>query len=913
MRGRGGERALLDGLLGRVRGGESRTLVVRGEPGVGKTALLDYLIDAASDLRVLRAGGVESEMELAYASLHQLCAPMLDRVGSLPAPQREALEIVFGFTGGAPPDIFLVGLAVLSLLSEAAEERPLLCVVDDAQWLDRASARTLGFVARRLLAEPVALVFGAREPGAELRGLPELELRGLPGGDARALLATAVRYLLDERIRDQIVAETRGNPLALLELPRGLTAMELAGGFGLIGVRTLSGRIEASFERRLSALPAEVRRLLLIAAAEPVGDPLLLWRAAERLGIAATPLAPEATDGLLAIGSRVTFRHPLVRSAVYRGASADERRAVHLALADATDPRLDPDRRAWHLATAAAGPDEAVALELETSAGRARSRGGLAAAAAFLERSVALSADPGRRTERALWAAELSLGAGALESAMALLSTAEAGPLDELQRGRVELLRAEAAYAHSRGKDAPPLLLHAAKTLETLDPNLARATYLDAWSAALFAGRLADAGNLHDVSRAARAAPVPAGAPRASDMLLDGLAVLFTEGREPAAPILAQAAREFAGGGAEVEEVLRWGWLATAAAVVVWDYDTCLAAAERGVELARDSGALTVLAVAVNVLAQAVALGGDFARATQLISEAEAVTEATGTQVAPNGGLVLAGFRGREPHVSQLVDATIRDASAGGQGTAVQYAHWARSVASNGLGRYSEALSSAQLAAEDTPELFVSSWALAEMIEAATRTGAADAAQDALVRLGQRTRTGAADWGLGVEARSRALVAHGEEAEPLYLEAIERLGRTRLRPELARAHLLYGEGLRRENRRTEARSQLRTAHGMFDAMGMAAFAERARAELAATGEKVRRRTVETRDELTPQERQIALLARDGLSNPEIGTRLFLSPRTVEWHLRKVFAKVGVSSRRELAAALPGLDPERLSA
>jgi hypothetical protein len=366
---------LLDGLVSAIRQGESRSLVVRGDPGIGKTALLEYLVGSASDLNVVRAAGVQSEMELAFASLHQLCGALLDRLPRLPAPQRQALEIVFGVSPGGAPDRFLVGLAVLSLLSEAAEQRPLLCVVDDAQWLDHASALTLAFVARRLLAEPVGIVFAAREPGEELQHLPELEVHGLRNGDARALLGSAVPFVLDEQVRDRIVAETRGNPLALLELPRGLTAIELAGGFGMLGQHALSGRIEESYVRRLNALGEDARRLLLVAAAEPIGDPLLLRRACARLGIAVDAV-DAATGGLLVVNDRVTFRHPLVRSAMYRSAAEEDRRAVHSALAEATDREVDPDRRAWHLAAAAVGPDEQVALELERSAHRAQARGG---------------------------------------------------------------------------------------------------------------------------------------------------------------------------------------------------------------------------------------------------------------------------------------------------------------------------------------------------------------------------------------------------------------------------------------------------------------------------------------------------------------------------------------------------------
>jgi DNA-binding CsgD family transcriptional regulator len=909
IRGREQECAALDGLVAAVRRGESRSLVLRGEPGIGKTALLEHLIDSAPELTVARAAGVESEMELAYASLHQLCAPMLDRRERLPAPQSHALEIVFGLSSGPPPDRFIVGLAVLSLFSEMSDERPLLCVIDDAQWLDQVSAATLAFVARRLLAESVGIVFAAREPGEELHHLPQMELRGLGDSDSRALLGSVARFGLDERVRDRVIAETRGNPLGLLELPRGLTVTELASGLGLLSAQALSGRIEESFVRRLDALADDARRLLLIAAAEPIGDPLLLWRAAERLSVDAAAADGAEADGLLVIGERVTFHHPLVRSAVYRSAAAEERRAVHLALAEATDHKLDPDRRAWHLAAAASGPDEEVAIELERSAGRAQARGGLAAAAAFLQRAVALTRNPELRAQRALTAAEVALRAGSFEAARGLMAAAEAGSLDELQRARLDLLGAEAAYSESRGSAAPALLLRAAKTLEPLDAQLARETYLDAWSSALFAGNMASSASLGDVSREAQSAPPPVNDARPSDLLLEGFSLAFTEGRAAAASGLEQAATGFTDERASVEEVLRWGWLAAAAAVMVWNHETCVAVATRGVDLARGAGALTTLAVSVNVMAQAVVLGGAFDRAALLVAEADSVTEATGTLVAPYGALVLAGFQGRESYASGLFDVTVAECTAGGQGTAVQYAHWARSVLLNGLGRYSDALIAAREASDDTPELFVSVWAAIELLEAATRCGEHEVARDALERIVSATAVAPTNWALGIAARSQALLGEGESADRLYREAIELLGRTRLRPELARAHLLYGEWLRRENRRVDARAELREAHEQASAIGMEAFAERARRELEVTGEKVRRRTGETRDELTAQEWQIARLARDGLSNPEIGARLFLSPRTVEWHLRKVFTKLGIRSRRDLRGALPDADPE----
>ena len=904
--GREQEFTLLDELVSSVRQGESRSLVLRGEAGIGKTALLEYLIESASDFQVAQATGVESEMELAFASLHQLCGTMLDRLERLPDPQHDALRIVFGLSAGPAPDRFLVGLAVLSLMSEFAEERPLLCVVDDAQWLDQATALTLAFVARRLLAEPVGLVFAAREPGEELQHVPDLEVRRLMNGDARALLSSTVRFALDERVRETILAETRGNPLALLELPRGLTPTQLAGGFGMPEARDLSKRIENTYAQRLEALPEYARRLLLVAAAEPVGDPLLLQRACDRLGIALS--AVDATDGLLAVQERVTFRHPLARSAAYRSAAGPERRAAHLALAQVTDRNVDADRRAWHLAAAAAGPDEDVARELELSADRAKARGGQAAAAAFLQRAVALTGDPARQADRALAAAQASLGAGAFDVARGLLATAEAGPLEELERARIDLLRAEIEFAQRRGGDAPLLLLRAARKLEPLDVRLSRDTYLDAWGAALFAGHLASAGGgLPDVSRAAATAPDPADRALPRDLLLDGLALIFTDGASAAAPMLRRAVTAFTGSEVSVEEVLRWGWLAARAAIWQWDYDSGLEIPMRAVQLARDSGALEVLAVANNVSGQAAAWGGDFELATLMAAEVEAVKEATGSRIGPYAAISLEGLRGREAEASALIERVITGATAGGQGTAVQYAHWANSVLMNGLGRYEEALAAAVEATEGTPELFVAMWALGELIEAATRTGNAEQARDALARLGEQTLASDADWALGIYAHSHALLSEGAAAERLYREAIDRLGRTRLRPNLARAHLLYGEWLRRENRRVDARAELRAAHELFVTIGMEAFAERARGELLATGEKVRKRAAETRDELTPQERQIARLARDGLSNPEIGAQLFLSPRTVEWHLHKVFAKLGIRSRRELANVLPESD------
>jgi DNA-binding CsgD family transcriptional regulator len=900
------ERGMLDRLVEAVRAGQSRALALRGDPGMGKTALLEYLAGRASGagLRVARAAAVQSEMELAFAGLHQLCAPMLGRAERLPAPQRDALRTAFGLAAGPPPDRFFVGLAVLSLLSEVAGDRPLVCLVDDAQWLDRASAQALGIAARRLAADPVGLVFAARDPGAELAGLPELEVGGLPDEDARALLDSALAAPLDEQVRDLIVAETQGNPLALLELPRGLGPAELAGGFGLPGAAPLTGRIEDSFARQLEALPDQTRRLVQLAAADPSGDWVLVWRAAGRLGIPVQAGRPAVEAGLVEFGAQVRFRHPLVRSAAYRSAAFPGRMQMHAALAEATDPAVDPDRRAWHRAQAAAGPDEEVAAELERSAGRAQARGGLAATAAFLELAVALTADPARHADRILAAAQASMQAGAFGKALQLLTTAQARPLEEFASARADLLRGQIAFASGQGSDAPPLLLKAAKRLEPLNRDLARDAYLSALMAAAFAGHLASAGALSEVSRAARALPPPEQPPRPLDLLLDGLALLAIDGPGAAAPALRQAASAFASADAPAQELLQFGLMAHGAAIALWDEDCWRTILVRQVRLARDVGGLDQLPIHLLGLAYDDIWRGDFEAAGSLIAEANAVCEATGSRIAPFAAMFLAALRGNQAEVAPLIEATLAAAEAGGQGGYATQAHWVAAILHNGLGRYADALAAAEQVTQDAHQ-WVSTWVLPELIEAAVRTGSTLAAPAALERLAETTQAGGTDFGLGLEARSRALLSRGDAAEGWYREAIDRLGRTPLRPELARAHLLYGEWLRRQGRRVDARGQLRTAHDMFAAMGMQAFAERARRELIATGEKVRKRSVETHSQLTPQEEQIARLARDGRTSPQIGAQLFLSARTVEWHLGKIFTKLGIGSRRELHAALAG--------
>jgi DNA-binding CsgD family transcriptional regulator len=907
FRGRGQQCRALDGLLAEVRAGYSRVLVVRGEPGIGKTALLGYAARAAADFQVARAEGVESEMELPFAALQQLCGRMLDRRDRLPGPQREALGVAFGLSSGSAPDRFLVGLAVLGLLSEVAAGRPLLCLVDDAQWLDHASAQVLAFVARRLDAESVALLFGTRDAAGagDLVGLPALAVEGLADADARAVLAAVLPGRLDERVRDRIIAECGGNPLALLELPLGVTAAELAGGFGVAGPQPVTGRIEGSFLRRITPLPALTRRLLLLAAAEPTGDPALLWRAAGRLGIRAEAAAPAEADGLLTVGAQVTFHHPLVRSAVYRSASPQDRQEVHRALAEATDPQLDPDRRAWHRAQAVAGPDEDIASELERSAGRAQARGGLAAAAAFLDRSATLTPDPGRRGARALAAAQAKFDAAAPDRADELLATAEMAPLDELQRARVDVLRGQIAFVRGRGSDAPSLLLKAAKRLEPLDAGLAREAYLEAFGAALFAGRLGGAVGVREVASAASAAARAGSSspsPRGLDLLLDGLVTRFTEGYAAGVAPLRRALRTLQALLHEHGLVGREVRFALGVSPELWDDEAWHELASLGVRTARDAGALTALPNGLTYQAGLQIFAGEFAEAAGLLEEADAIGAATGTAYFDYSSLLLAALRGRETLALEVIEDGVRHATARGEGRAIGHAEHAIAVLCNGLGRYPAALAAAQRACEHE-DLGVFGWALAELVEAGVRCGTRGTAAAALERLAERARASGTDWALGIEARSRALLSDSQTAERLYREAIERLARSRMAILLARAHLLYGEWLRRENRRTDAREQLRTAHQMLAGMGADGFAERAARELRATGERVRRRTAERPARLTARETQIVRLAGDGLSNPEIAARLFMSPRTVEYHLHKVFTKLDISSRNQLRAIL----------
>ena len=907
--GRNAELAVLDGVLDGARAGRGCVLVVRGEPGVGKSVLLDYIAEQASGCRLARAAGVECEAELTFAGLQQLLgASMLERSEHLPAPQRDALRVVLGVQQGSTPDRFLVGLATLGLLSDVAEERPLVCLINDAQWLDRASTQVLSFVARRLAAERIAMVFAIRTPSEdeELDGLPSLVVEGLGDHDAQRLLASAAPGRLDEQVRDRIVAETRGNPLALLELPRSLTPAEMAGGFGLPDARTLSGRIEQSFLRRIESLPDEARELLFVAAAEPVGDVTLLLRALDKLGIAADTVVPAENAGLIELGSRVRFRHPLVRSAAYRAAAPETRRRGHAALADATDPQTDPDRRAWHRACAAPAPDEAVAVELERCASRAQARAGPEAAAAFLQRAAELTPGPRLRGERAMAAAQAKFDAGAPAAAEGLLAIAAICPLEELDRARVDRLQAHIAFARTRGGDTPLLLSAAAKRLEPLDADLSRETHLEALWAAVRGGRFAKAQGVVEAAEAALA-PVRGRSSRAMDLLLDGLIARLARGYAAALPLVARALDAFQHEGFRRENI-DWCWLACQLAMDLWNDAACANIAGGLSVVARERGALTVLPFALNYSAAHQLFAGRFDLAEQLVNEATDITTATGNVAIADFSVLLAAWRGDREKTSQLRAAVIPDATARGEGFAVQVAEWAAATLHVGKGEYAEAATAARRA-YDPDGLGFNTWVLPELIEAAARNRDLATAKAAFEQLAERSSLSSTEWARGIEARSRALLTDGPEAEDLYREAINQLGSSRVVVHHARAQLIYGEWLRREHRRVDARKQLKAAYAAFDAMGAQAFAERAQRELLATGETVRKRTADTRDQLTPQEAQIARLAHDGLTNPEIGEQLFLSHRTVEWHLRKVFTKLGISSRRELTKALRGSNSE----
>ncbi len=898
--GRRNESDALERVLTQAQRGQGEAVIVLGEAGIGKTALIDRVVASDGDFQLLRSTGNEVEMELPFASLQRLCSSVLDRLPGLPEPQSRALTIAFGLAPGEPPDRLIVGVALENLLSQLAAERPVVCVLDDAQWIDQASAQAITFAARRASGMSVSFLFGARFLTKELHGMPTMLLEGLRDDAARELVNLALMHRMDEQVLERLVVEAHGNPLALLELPRSLSPAQIGGGFGLPMSVPLRGRIEESFRRRLRRLPPLSRQLLLVAAAEPTGESTLIWRAAELLGIPDSAADPPKAERLLDLSAGIVFRHPLVRSAVYSAASSLDRRQVHRALADATDPIVDPDRRAWHRAQSTSRPDEDIAQELEVSAERAQSRGGFAAAAAFMERSTELTPNMELKAERALRAADAKRVAGDLDAALGLANIAQRGPLDSYQRARLDVLRAQILFGSHRGNEAPPLLLQAAYRLEPLDPKGARETYLTALTAALFAGRFSSGASAHDVARAAHTSPRPAGPARASDLLLDGLALLIIEGPVTGTPAMRRALEAFRSDEVSNEEQLRWSWLAGRAAGHIWDYENWDFLTARQVELARDVGALSVLPLTLSTRAGLKLFAGEIDAAKSLMEQVQSFADVIDTQTVPYAGLTVAAFRGDEPKVQSLLSETHQDLIERGEGVGVSLSQWATAVLYNGLGQYDRAFVSAAQAVEKPNEFWFLPWATVELIEAASRTGNGIQAASALTRLAEGTTASGTDWAGSIEARCRALLTDGHAAETLYREAIDRVTDTPIRWDLARARLVYGEWLRRNRRTKEAREQLREAEELFSDFGARGFADRARVERLATGEHARKRSPATRFDLTPQESQISRMVAQGSTNREIASKLFISASTVEYHLHKVFRKLGVRSRSQLA-------------
>jgi len=904
--GRAAESDLLEGLLRDAREERSGVLVLIGEAGVGKSALLDHAAQTAEGFRIARAVGVEAEMEMPYAALHELCGPMLGAIHALPGPQRKALEVAFGLTSGTPPEPLLVGLAALTLLADESRTQPLLCVVDDAQWLDSASAQALAFVARRLLADHVVLLFAAREPTQELRGLPELVIEGLPDDEARALLALAIGAPLDERVLEPIVAQARGNPLALIELPRGLSPHELATGFSTPAAVPIATRIEELFQQRLEHLgqdPNGTRKLLLLTALEPLGDVHRVWAAAEREGIGGEAADAAVDAGLLADAATLRFRHPLVRSATWRAATPQERRDAHAALAIVTDGDRDPDRRAWHLARAATDPDEAIAVDLERAAGRAQERGGVAAAAAFLELAAELTPDEVRRAERLLFAAGAHLLSGATARAQALVKQSLRHLKDPALRAVAMRIEGACLFAEGRGGDTPALLFEAGIALSASSPAMAREALMESMEAAMWAGRLTSATTMLDVARAAAAVPSDDN-DSAPSLLLSGYTKRFLETYPAAVGCWRKATEAF---DSELEQmpVMQWHGMIWNATGEMLDFAAHRAVAGRWVRLAKEHGALATLPVALSGLGWCEMLAGRVQAAESLLVEALEISASTGAPAVPGANEILRlgimEWRGSDS-AGGLSEAVRAEAMGRGQGLGVSITEYARTICELGHGRYEEARGHA-LGVFEEDVLYFGTIGLGDAIEATVRSGDTETALAALARLTERAEATRTPWGLGLLARGRALLAEDERAEPLFEESISHLNRSGVTTEHARSRLLYGEWLRRRRRRRDARDQLRLAHDMCQAMGLDAFASRARIELEATGERARVRAPDTRDDLTPQERQIALLAAEGHTNAEIAAQLFISPHTVAYHLRKVFSKLDINSRSLLATVM----------
>ncbi|MGH3298694.1 MAG: LuxR C-terminal-related transcriptional regulator [Trebonia sp.] len=867
--------------------------------------LLDYAVDSAGDFDVVRLVGIESEAELGFAALHQLLVPYLGRLDSLPVPLRQALATAFGIREEGSPDRFLVGLASLTLLSGAATTRPLLCVVDDVQWLDQESAAVLAFVARRLYADAIGMLFAVREPSerrVSLDGLPSLHVPGLRPAEARQLLASVAGDKVSNEVSEQIITQTGGNPLALIELGRELAPEQLRGETFLPSPLPVSRRLQARFLGQVRGLPAATQIMLLTAAADPTGDLALLWRAGQDLGFDARAAGPAEVAELVTMGPALAFRHPLVRSAIYHGATLLDRQRVHQALADATDPASGVDLSAWHRSEAATGPDEAVAMGLEQAAERAKRRGGWSATGAYLARSAAFTPDAAERLRRILAAAQAETMAGAASRAQVLLDSVAVYLRDPYQRIAAQRIQGAIYYALMQPAKTASILLEAARQIAPVDVGQARNALLDALAASMLSGRLATVGATGvDIARAVRSMPRSpqsgAGTGGIGDLLLDADTALLLDGRQAAAPALSRAIAALRQTPLESADLLTWTGIGCWAAGALNDDHALYSLANRLENQARDQAAVPTLSVSLILTGTSALFAGDLGRARVLFTEREAIEGARGEDCGVGEAMVLA-WQGQVSDARTRVAAAVRAAIDRGVGWKLVYLEYALAVLELGHGHYEEALAAAPHGYDES--VILSCFAMPDLIEAAARCGELAFARDALGRVEDRTAASPTPLALGLLARSRALLTDGLAAETLYQEAISHLGQARGTGHLARAHLLYGEWLRREKRRGDAREHLRAAYGMFETMGAGGFAERARLELAATGETARKRDPGLHGDLTPQELQVAVLAASGLTNPEIAAQLFISPKTVDYHLGKVFRKLGVSSRRQLA-------------
>jgi DNA-binding CsgD family transcriptional regulator len=890
--GRHDEKLAVEELLSSARRGRSGVLVIEGEAGMGKSTLLQYASEQATGFRVVRLSGVESEMELAFSGLHQLCLQLPLDNDRLPEPQLRALKLAFGLAPGVLPDCFLVALALLTLVSNLAQGGPCLLLVDDAQWLDQVTRQVLGFVARRLEVDPVAICFATREPLVDLGGLRAIQLDGLPSEVARQLLNTVLPGPVGPRVRDAILDISNGNPLAILEIPHGLSAVDLAGEVTFGGFSGRLNPVERNFEQRIAKLPTDTRTLLLLAAAEPQGNWAIVSRAADLLGVAPGALDAAELEGLCRVDRRggIAFHHPLVRSAVYRLSSSAHRQAVHQALATALELDHGRDRRAWHRALASIGPDEEIAAELERSATEATERGGIAAGAALLARSVALTPDTVRRNERTLLAAEAVMHSGNLDEARRFLDTAITAELNGPQLARMLQLEARLNYAVKPGAETIASLVEAAKQLLPHDANLARDTYLEALVAAMQRTSSDGKHGWIEIARSLRALLDRSKPLQAVDLLLDGLTTTVIEGHHAGAPILKRALQAYLRGDVGADEILRWWQLGFYAAAVVWDDVSWTEVMDCTVRVARESGSLLVLASALNYQAIAQLGAGDIDLADGAIQEGEGILASIGQPMALTARPVVEALRGSS-HSTTTEDV---------YGLVADYT--SAMMLANGRGDFQAGLDAAHRAMEHKVIGKTMIWQ--EIIEVATGSGDQELARAALQVVRSQVEACGTDLGLGTLARCEALLSSGQEAEAQYQEAILRLSHSQAKLQNARAHLVYGEWLTREGRESDATHALQVAHELFRHMGAQAFAGRAERALEATGLHVGCASYVSPGQLTPRENQIARLAAQRQTNPEIAAQLFISSTTVDYHLRKVFRKLNVNSRRQLQEVLP---------